>query len=90
MRVHQVPQLFGIELFTQRSRTRQIAEHHGKLAAFATMRSRVLTNSRSSRRCDNGSDDVTASLLIQSRNGLEQKLAITKRRAELAKILVAQ
>ncbi len=35
IRVQQAAQLFGVELFTQRRRTHQVAEHHGKLAAFA-------------------------------------------------------
>ena len=29
IRVQQAPQLFGVELFTQRRRTHQVAEHHG-------------------------------------------------------------
>ena len=40
IRVQQAAQLFGVELFTQRRRTHQVAEHHGELAAFATRGSR--------------------------------------------------
>ena len=36
IRVQQAAQLFGVELFTQRRRAQQVAEHHGELAAFAT------------------------------------------------------
>ena len=35
IRVQQAAQFFGVELFTQRRRTHQVAEHHGELAAFA-------------------------------------------------------
>ncbi len=35
IRVQQASQFFGVELFTQRRRTHQVAEHHGELAAFA-------------------------------------------------------
>jgi hypothetical protein len=35
IRVQQAAQLFGVELFTQRRRTYQVAEHHSELAAFA-------------------------------------------------------
>ena len=35
IRVQQAAQLFGVELFTQRRRTHQVAEHHGELAALA-------------------------------------------------------
>ena len=41
IRVQQAAQLFGVELFTQRRRTHQVAEHHGELAAFATVRHRI-------------------------------------------------
>ena len=41
IRVQQAAQLFGVELFTQRRRTHQVAEHHGELAAFATVRNRI-------------------------------------------------
>ena len=33
--VQQAPQFFGVEFLTQRRRAHQVAEHHGKLAAFA-------------------------------------------------------
>ena len=35
IRVQQAAQFFRVELFTQRRRTHQVAEHHGELAAFA-------------------------------------------------------
>jgi hypothetical protein len=42
IRVQQATQFFGVELFTQRRRTDQVAEHHGELTTFATERNRVL------------------------------------------------
>ena len=55
IRVQQAAQLFGVELFTQRRRTHQVAEHHGELAAFATVRNRIFAErSRSGRRFDRG------------------------------------
>jgi hypothetical protein len=41
IRVQQVAQLFGVERFTQRRRTHQVAEHRGKLATFACGLSRA-------------------------------------------------
>ncbi len=87
IRVQQAAQFFGVELFTQRRRTHQVAEHHGELAAFATVRHRIFAErSQTSRR----SDGIGGQPLVQPGNSLEQPLAVTQREAELAKIRVAQ
>ena len=91
IRVQQAAQLFGVELFTQRRRTHQVAEHHGELAAFAAGRNRIFAaRFRSGRRCDRRGDSVGGALLVQPGDGLEQTLAITQRQAKLAKVRVGQ
>src|SRR3954470_14993703 len=39
--MQQIAQLFGIELLAQRRRAHQVTEHHGELAAFATLRDSI-------------------------------------------------
>ena len=87
IRVQQAAQLFGVELFTQRRRTHQVAEHHGELAAFATVRNRILAErSRSGRQ----GGSVGRRLPVQPGDGPQQTLAVTQREAELTKIDVGQ
>ena len=91
IRVQQAAQLFGVELFTQRRRAHQVAEHHGELAAFATVRNRIfVVRPQSGRRCDRRGESILRTLLVQLGDRLEQTLAITQRKAELAKVRVVQ
>ena len=83
IRVQQAPQFFGVELFTQRRRTHQVAEHHGKLAAFAAVRNRIFAErSRSARRC----------LLrrAQGRNRLEESFTVAQGHAKLTEVALRQ
>jgi hypothetical protein len=50
IRMQQAAQLFGVELFTQRRRTHEIAKHDGELAAFARRWRRKLVLGRPGRR----------------------------------------